>query len=92
MGVQTEHAEPLLEWFLKPDYRFLIVCQREKRIKRILSRGESESQWGSIRQAFDQVMLDEYYQHQSDLPFRIIDASNDDPNIAVKAILNFLKG
>ncbi|NQV00154.1 MAG: hypothetical protein HQ538_05425 [Parcubacteria group bacterium] len=92
MGVQTEFAESFLEWFLKPDYTFLIVCEEEKRIARLILRGESESHWGPDRQPFDQVMLEEYYKHQPKTPFQVIDGSNDDINIAVRNILNFLEG
>lgn len=70
----------------KPDFTFLVVCDKEKRVQRLYNRGLSfndvQEQQGGLEERF----LAEYRKYS----LTEIDNSSDDPNMAVEEILDYL--
>lgn len=88
IGTEINIPESFFSQIFQPSHVFLVVCEEEKRIRRLVARGLSHNDVKERESGIEARFLGEYRKYA---PVEI-DNSYDDPGVAVREILAALKG
>lgn len=88
IGVATDIPKSFYRLLVNPGYTFLVICEERMRIRRLDVRGLTLNDNIERNLCIDKRFLSEYKKYE----LEEIDNSDNDPNIAVRKIMNILRG